>query len=169
MLATRALMLLGFAGFIAAPALACTAGTSSTNCALNTCTSGAIVKTYVSLTREQMTSATVTACLNQGCDTGVPASIPSSAGDRLAVTLNGAISIQAFISSPDPVKGYLIEADFTLNDSNPANGDNYQLYVTSNAQQASGSVNQSATYVRTTPNGGDCPPVCDNVVIDQTK
>ncbi|MEO8878319.1 MAG: hypothetical protein ABI461_22180 [Polyangiaceae bacterium] len=174
MVATRALVLLGFACFAVTPALtgltACTAGTSSTNCALDTtCTSGADLKTYINLTRDQMATATITACLNGGCDTGTPASIPSSPGDRLAINLNGALSIQGFISSPDPIKGYLIEANFILSDSNPMNGDAYQLYATSNGQQASGSINQTATYTKTTPNGADCPPVCENATIDQTK
>ena len=169
MVASRALVLLGFAGLVGSVAMACTAGTSSSNCALNVCTSGATVKTYVNLTRDQMAAATVTACLNGGCNSGIPASIPSSAGDRLAIALTGALSIQGFISAPDPAKGYLIEADFTLSDSNPMNGDKYQLYVTSNGQQASGSVDQAATYVKTTPNGPDCPPDCENALIDQTK
>src|SRR5665213_1529574 len=106
---SRAFSLFAFAGLVLAPSLACTAGTSSTNCPLNTCQSGAVVQLYANVTRDVMAKASITACLNGGCVTGAPASIPSSPGDRLSVSLQGALVVQGFISSPDPVKGYLVE------------------------------------------------------------
>jgi hypothetical protein len=154
-----------FASLVLAPALACTAGTSSTNCALNTCNSGAVIQVYANVTRDVMEASSITACLNGGCVTGAPASIPSSPGDRLSVALKGALVVQGYISSPDPVKGYLVEADFTLGDSSPADGDEYKLAVISNGEAVPGSLDQKVTYEKTTPNGASCPPVCDNVTV----
>jgi hypothetical protein len=165
---SRAFSLVSFAAFaslVLAPSLACTAGTSSTDCALNTCNSGAVVQIYANVTRDVMEASSITACLNGGCAMGSPASVPSSPGDRLSVALQGALVVQGYISSPDPVKGYLVEADFTLSDTSPSDGDEYKLAVISNGEAVPGSVDQKVTYVKTTPNGASCPPVCDNVTI----
>ncbi len=165
MVASRAVPLFAFACLVLAPSLACTAGTASNNCALNSCNNGATVKIYANVTADVMAKASVTACLNNGCVTGIPASLPSAPGARLSIALQGALSVSGYISSPDPVKGYLIEADFDLSNSSPVNGDNYKLAVVSNGEAVPGSVNQAATYTKTTPNGADCPPVCDTVDI----
>jgi hypothetical protein len=168
MLASRAMPVLAFVSFLAcalAPSLACTAGMANNNCALNSCNNGAIVKIYANVTADVMSASTITACLNNGCVSGTPASLPSTSGSRLSVALQGSLSVSGYISS-DPVKGYLIEADFDLSTANPQNGDIYKLAVVSNGEAVPGSVTQSATYTKTTPNGPDCPPTCENVDIE---
>ncbi|MGH7280768.1 MAG: hypothetical protein ACRELY_04540 [Polyangiaceae bacterium] len=175
MLAARALSRLGsLVGFSAALfsmlTVACTAGTSSTNCALNTCTSGAELKTFANITRDQMQIATISACIDNTCVTGTPTSVPSSPGDRLTVSLQGQLNVTGYIGSPDPQKGYIVEADFNLSDSAPASTDTYQLFVTtSDGTKVSGGIDEAANFTKTTPNGPDCPPVCLNALIDKTQ
>ena len=148
MLAERALPIIAFAALVLAPSLACTAGTSSTNCSLNTCNSGATVKIYANISAAEMAQSTVTACLNDGCVNGAPASVPSTPGSRLNIALQGALTVQGYISSPDPVKGYLIEADFELSETSLTDGDSYKLAVISNGEAVPGQLNQAATYVK---------------------
>lgn len=167
MLAARAVSVLILA--LAVPSVACTAGTSSTSCALNTCTSTAVLKTFANIPKEQMAQATIFACIDTTCVSGTPASVPGSPGDRLTVTLQGALTVQGYITAPDPQKGYLIEADFDLGESNPQNGDRYQLYVMNGSAKVDGGIDKTATYQTETPNGPSCPPVCQNAVIDQTQ
>jgi hypothetical protein len=166
MLVSRVVPVLAFVPFVLAPSLACTAGTASSDCALNSCNSGAIVKIYANVTADVMSAATITACLNNGCVSGTPASLPSTAGTRVSVALQGSLSVSGYISAPDPTKGYLVEADFDLSTASPVNGDVYKLAVVSNGEAVPGSVTQSASYTKSTPNGADCPPTCENVDIE---
>ncbi|MEO7110435.1 MAG: hypothetical protein ABI183_08370 [Polyangiaceae bacterium] len=169
MLLERAISVLAFGsllGLAIAPSLGCTAGTASSDCALNSCNNGASVKIYANVTADVMSASTVTACLNDGCVSGTPTSLPSSTSARLTIALQGALSVSGYISGPDPVKGYLIEADFDLSTAATANGDIYKLAVVSNGQAVPGQVTQPATYTRSTPNGADCPPTCETVDIE---
>ena len=151
-------------------ALACTAGTASTTCALNTCTSGAVLKTYANITRDQMQTATITACIDTTCVSGTPTSVPSSPGDRLTVSLQGQLNVTGYVGSPDPQKGYVIEADFNLSDSSLNTTDTFQLYVTTaNGTKVDGAINETPKFTKTTPNGPDCPPVCQDGVVDKTQ
>jgi hypothetical protein len=166
--ASRAMPVFALASFLACvlgSTLACTAGTASNDCALNSCNNGATVKIYANVTPDVMSAATITACLNDGCVSGTPASLPSTSGGRLNVALQGSLSVSGYISS-DPTKGYLIEADFDLSTASPKNGDVYKLAVVSNGEAVPGSVTQSASYTKTTPNGADCPPTCETVDIE---
>jgi hypothetical protein len=166
MLASRVVPVLAFVCLALAPSLACTAGTASNDCPLNSCENSATVKIYANVTSEVMSTATITACLNNGCVSGTPASLPSAGGARLTVALQGSLSVSGYISLPDPAKGYLIEADFDLTTASPSNGDVYKLAVVSNGESVPGSVTQSATYTKSTPNGADCPPTCESVDIE---
>lgn len=150
--------------------VACTAGTASNNCALNTCTSGAVLKTFANVTRDQMQTATISACIDNQCVSGTPSSVPSSPGDRLTVSLQGQLNVTGYLGSPDPEKGYVVEADFNLSDSAPAASDTYQLFVTTaDGTKVAGGIDETAIFTKTTPNGADCPPVCQNAVIDKTQ
>jgi hypothetical protein len=169
MLLERAVSVLAFGSLLSlalAPTLACTAGTASNDSALHSCNNGAIVKIYANVTSDVMSASTVTACLNDGCVSGTPTSLPSSPSARLNIALQGALSVSGYISGPDPDKGYLIEADFDLSTASTADGDTYKLAVVSNGQAVPGQVSQAATYTKSTPNGADCPPTCENVDIE---
>lgn len=150
--------------------VACTAGTASNNCALNTCTSGAVLKTFANVTRDQMQTATVSACIDATCVSGTPSSVPSSPGDRLTVSLQGQLNVTGFLGSPIAGKGYVVEADFNLSDSSLNTTDTFQLYVTTaDGTKIDGAINETPKFTKDTPNGPDCPPVCEDAVIDKTQ
>jgi len=171
MLAARALSVSTFCAVLLSTMLvACKAGTGGDNCTLNTCTSGAVLKTFANITRDQMQTATVTACIDTTCVSGTPTSIPSSPGDRLTVSLQGDLNVTGFLGSPVPDKGYVVEADFNLGDSSLKDTDSFQLYVTtSDGTKVAGSISEVPNFTKTTPNGPDCPPVCESGVIDKTQ
>lgn len=150
--------------------VACTAGTASNNCALNTCTSAAVLKTFANVTRDQMQTATISACIDTTCVSGTPASIPSSPGDRLTVSLQGQLNVTGYLGSPVAGKGYIVEADFNLSDSSLNTTDTFQLYVTTaDGTKVDGAINETPSFTKATPNGPDCPPVCQDGVIDKTQ
>lgn len=150
--------------------VACKAGTGGDNCTIDTCTSGAVLKTFANVTRDQMQTATITACIETTCVSGIPASVPSSPGDRLTVSLQGQLNVTGYLGSPDPQKGYVVEADFNLSDSSLNTTDKFQLYVTtSDGTKVDGAIDETPNFTKTTPNGPDCPPVCENAIVDKTK
>ncbi|MFO0671395.1 MAG: hypothetical protein U0235_17480 [Polyangiaceae bacterium] len=142
---------------------------SSKTCTLLGCESSATMRVYAAVDRTAMTTATITACRNGSCSAGQPTTVPSAPGDRLAFRLAGPIAAEGYLSSPDPVKGYKIEAVFALEGVTTANGDTYEIRVTpAGAAAPAVTVSDKATYQSTQPNGPDCPPECTAATIDKT-
>lgn len=158
------LLLLGAAAtLLLAGGLAACSQNPDKSCALNGCTSNAVVIAQAKTTIDLMRTAKVTACRNGVCASGSPAIVPTVAGDREEMTLVGGESVQAYITPS--ATGYTIEAVFAIDDSSTAtNGDTYELHVTANGAEVGG-VKAKAQYTESAPNGAGCPPVCKNATI----
>ncbi|MEO8801159.1 MAG: hypothetical protein ABI551_24925 [Polyangiaceae bacterium] len=143
---------------------------SSSKCqGLSTCDSQALLKIYVNLPKDQMAQATLYACSADVCNTGTATTIPSTAGDTVSLTLQGALTTSSTISSPITDKGYPISVTFNLSQSSVKDGDIYKVYAMVNGTKVEGGIDGPVTFATETPNGADCPPVCQTAVVDSTK
>lgn len=151
---------------LAALSSGCTDNTKE--CTLLSCQSTATIRMYANVDRTQMQTATITACRNQSCSSGQPSTVPSAPGDRLQFRLAGPVAVDGWLTSPDPQKGFRVEAVFPLDGISAQNGDVYDLRVTLAGQTAPAvAVSDRATYQEAQPNGPDCPPVCRTATIDK--
>lgn len=143
---------------------------SSTKCqGLNTCDSQALLKIYVNLPKDQMAQATLYACSADVCNTGTATTIPSTPGDTVSLMLQGALTTSSTISSPITDKGYPVSVTFNLSQSSVKSGDVFKVYAMLNGTKLDGGIDGPVTFATETPNGADCPPVCQTAVIDSTQ
>jgi hypothetical protein len=140
----------------------------SKTCTLVECQSVATIRMFANVPRAQMESATITACRNGSCSAGRPATVPSAPNDRLQFTLAGPVAAQGYLTSPDPIKGFHVEAVFPLDGVVAQDGDVYDLRVTPEGASApAAAASDRATYQESQPNGSDCPPVCKTSTIEK--
>lgn len=154
------LLLLGLLGLLSS--------CDSKECTLLGCESSATIRMFANIPRDKMEGATITACRNNSCSSGRPATVPAAPNDRIQLGMNGSIAVLGYLTTRDPVKGYAVEATFPLDGVLAQNGDLYELRVT-NAGETTPVVAASdkATYKETQPNGSECPPVCRNATIEK--
>jgi hypothetical protein len=161
--------LAGLAGLVsAAAALGGCTSSPSRQCGLVGCNSSASIKGYATLSHDDMQTATITGCRNNGCSSGKPLSLPNAPGDRLQIAMNGPVAAQGFITSPD-AKGYQIEVVFSVDDQNVKTGDHYDLKIVKADGTEANAYAGDATYVEVAPNGKDCPPFCKSATIDKSQ
>jgi hypothetical protein len=73
------------------------------------------------------------------------------------------------ISAPIADKGFPVSVTFELTQSSVKNGDVYKLYAMLNGTKVDGGIDGPVTFQTETPNGADCPPVCQTAVVDKTQ
>jgi len=133
------------------------------SCTLLTCTSGVSLKTTTTLTHDQLLTAVITVCRNDGCSSGKPTDIPTGPTDLQGVAMEGPVATTVQLAEPS--KGtYSVSVSFAIDDQTAKDGDYYEIRID---KDAAAKLSGNVKYTEITPNGADCPPDCRTATLQK--